>query len=112
MEMEEDERNELLQLSESEMADVARFCNRYPNIELSYEVADKDEITRWDFLLWLPRAYFCPFNLPDTKKCIKITEVYTCTYSDKWNIRVCRLFCQNFDAVILKFIACSAIVAI
>ena len=46
MEMEEDERNELLQLSESEMADVARFCNRYPNIELSYEVADKDEITR------------------------------------------------------------------
>ena len=32
MEMEEDERNELLQLSESEMADVARFCNPYPNI--------------------------------------------------------------------------------
>lgn len=26
------------------MADVARFCNRYPNIELNYDVSDKDEI--------------------------------------------------------------------
>lgn len=46
MEMEDAERNELLQLSEAEMADVARFCNRYPNIELSYEVLDKEEISR------------------------------------------------------------------
>jgi pre-mRNA-splicing helicase BRR2 len=46
MEMEDNDRNELLKLSEAEMADVARFCNRYPNIELNYEVADKDEITR------------------------------------------------------------------
>ncbi len=45
MEMEDDDRNELLQLSEAEMADVARFCNRYPNIELTYEVLDKEEIT-------------------------------------------------------------------
>ena len=27
------------------LQDVARFCNRYPNIELSFEVNDKDNIT-------------------------------------------------------------------
>jgi len=47
MEMDDDERNALLQLSESEMADVARFCNRYPNIELTYEVQDKDKLKRF-----------------------------------------------------------------
>lgn len=44
MEMEDDERNSLLQLNDAEMADVARFCNRYPNIELTFEVQDKDTI--------------------------------------------------------------------
>ncbi|KAE8618809.1 hypothetical protein XENTR_v10009514 [Xenopus tropicalis] len=44
MEMEDEDRTELLQLSDSQMADVARFCNRYPNIELSYEVAERDSI--------------------------------------------------------------------
>uniref|UniRef100_A0A673C9P5 U5 small nuclear ribonucleoprotein 200 kDa helicase n=1 Tax=Sphaeramia orbicularis TaxID=375764 RepID=A0A673C9P5_9TELE len=44
MEMEDDDRTALLQLSDAQMADVARFCNRYPNIELSYEVAEKDNI--------------------------------------------------------------------
>lgn len=44
MELEDDARLKLLQLSDSQMADVARFCNRYPNIELSYEVLDKDKI--------------------------------------------------------------------
>jgi pre-mRNA-splicing helicase BRR2 len=39
MEMEDGARKELLQmLSDSEMSDVARFCNRFPNIELTYEV--------------------------------------------------------------------------
>jgi len=47
MEMDDDERNTLLQLSESEMADVARFCNRYPNIELTYDVQDKDKLKRF-----------------------------------------------------------------
>uniref|UniRef100_A0A8B9LIR2 U5 small nuclear ribonucleoprotein 200 kDa helicase n=1 Tax=Astyanax mexicanus TaxID=7994 RepID=A0A8B9LIR2_ASTMX len=47
MEMEDEERTALLQLSDVQMADVARFCNRYPNIELSYEVADKDYIKRY-----------------------------------------------------------------
>uniref|UniRef100_A0A8C9Z2L4 U5 small nuclear ribonucleoprotein 200 kDa helicase n=1 Tax=Sander lucioperca TaxID=283035 RepID=A0A8C9Z2L4_SANLU len=44
MEMEDEERTALLQLSDAQMADVARFCNRYPNIELSYEVAEKDNL--------------------------------------------------------------------
>eukprot|EP00061_Rhincodon_typus_P019091 g48546.t1 len=44
MEMEDDERNALLQLSDAQMMDVARFCNRYPNIELSYEVIDRENI--------------------------------------------------------------------
>lgn len=45
MELEDEDRIKLLQLSDSEMADVARFCNRYPNIELSYEVANKNRIS-------------------------------------------------------------------
>nr|XP_022344638.1 U5 small nuclear ribonucleoprotein 200 kDa helicase-like [Crassostrea virginica] len=44
MEMEDDERNELLQLTEEQMADVARFCNKYPNIEMSFDVQEKDSI--------------------------------------------------------------------
>nr|XP_033194376.1 putative U5 small nuclear ribonucleoprotein 200 kDa helicase [Bombus vancouverensis nearcticus] len=44
MELEDDDRNRLLQLSETQMADVAKFCNRYPNIEMSYEVQDKDKL--------------------------------------------------------------------
>ncbi|KAL0582950.1 U5 small nuclear ribonucleoprotein 200 kDa helicase [Plecturocebus cupreus] len=44
MEMEDEERNALLQLTDSQIADVAHFCNHYPNIELSYEVLDKDSI--------------------------------------------------------------------
>ncbi|XP_070541263.1 U5 small nuclear ribonucleoprotein 200 kDa helicase-like [Ptychodera flava] len=44
MEMEDDDRNELLALSDIEMADVARFCNRYPNIELTYEVSERDNL--------------------------------------------------------------------
>ena len=38
MEMEDDDRNSLLEFTDAQMADVARFCNRYPNIELTYEV--------------------------------------------------------------------------
>ncbi len=45
MEMEDEPRNSLLQLNEAQMADVARFCNRYPNIELTYEVIDKEDIS-------------------------------------------------------------------
>ncbi|XP_063432226.1 U5 small nuclear ribonucleoprotein 200 kDa helicase-like [Mytilus trossulus] len=45
MEMEDEERNTILSFSEAQMADVARFCNRYPNIELTYEVQDKESIS-------------------------------------------------------------------
>ena len=57
MEMEDEDRDGLLQLSEVQMADVARFCNRYPNIELSYEVQDKDEITRYCLLFSFIRSH-------------------------------------------------------
>nr|XP_026489402.1 putative U5 small nuclear ribonucleoprotein 200 kDa helicase [Vanessa tameamea] len=41
MELEDGARAKLLQLSPTEMADVARFCNRYPNVELTYEVKNE-----------------------------------------------------------------------
>ncbi|XP_017773161.1 PREDICTED: putative U5 small nuclear ribonucleoprotein 200 kDa helicase [Nicrophorus vespilloides] len=44
MELEDEDRSKLLQLSDAQMADVAKFCNRYPNIEMSYEVLDKEKI--------------------------------------------------------------------
>lgn len=44
MELEDDDRTKLLSMSDSQMADVAKFCNRYPNIEMSYEVEDKDNV--------------------------------------------------------------------
>lgn len=44
MELEDEDRSRLLQLTDAQMADVARFCNRYPNIEMSFEVADKEKI--------------------------------------------------------------------
>ena len=45
VEMEDDDRTNLLQLSEAEMADVAQFCNHYPNIEMAYKIQDKDNIS-------------------------------------------------------------------
>jgi pre-mRNA-splicing helicase BRR2 len=39
MEMEDEERNSVLQLDDKRMADVARFVNRYPNVELNYELS-------------------------------------------------------------------------
>ncbi|XP_014676711.1 PREDICTED: U5 small nuclear ribonucleoprotein 200 kDa helicase-like [Priapulus caudatus] len=45
MEMEDEDRNQLLKLTDAQMADVARFCNRYPNIEMTYEVVDKEGIS-------------------------------------------------------------------
>lgn len=43
--LDDDVRDDLLQLSEGEMADVAVFCNNYPNIDVSYKVEDADAIT-------------------------------------------------------------------
>ncbi|KAL3318570.1 hypothetical protein Ciccas_002773 [Cichlidogyrus casuarinus] len=43
MEMEDAARMDLLKsLTKPQLADVARFCNRYPNVELSYEVTTED----------------------------------------------------------------------
>jgi pre-mRNA-splicing helicase BRR2 len=44
MDMEDDARNSLLELTSNQMQDVARFCNRYPNIDLTFEVSNKDAI--------------------------------------------------------------------
>ncbi|KAK6148524.1 hypothetical protein DH2020_019436 [Rehmannia glutinosa] len=44
VEMEDDERRELLQMSDSQLIDIARFCNRFPNIDLTYDVLDSDNV--------------------------------------------------------------------
>jgi len=48
MDMEDDARSELLGLSAAQLADVARVCNRYPNIDVTYEVEDEDELASGD----------------------------------------------------------------
>ncbi|KAG2296108.1 hypothetical protein Bca52824_042777 [Brassica carinata] len=45
VEMEDGRRQELLQMSNAQLLDIARFCNRYPNIDLAYEVVDSKEVT-------------------------------------------------------------------
>jgi pre-mRNA-splicing helicase BRR2 len=42
MEMEDGARRRLLRLGEAELADVARFCNRFPSINVRFEVAAGD----------------------------------------------------------------------
>lgn len=46
--LDDDVRNQLLQLSHDKMADVAVFCNNYPNIEVSFQVQDPDDVTAGD----------------------------------------------------------------
>ena len=46
MDMDDAERNVLLGLSDNQMQDVARFCNRYPSIDLAYEVQNKNNVYR------------------------------------------------------------------
>jgi len=48
MDMEDNVRNALLGMSDAQLADVARVCNRYPNIDVGYEVEDEDEVTSGD----------------------------------------------------------------
>jgi len=43
--LDDDVRNDLLRLDESQMADVAVFCNNYPSVDISFEVLDADEVT-------------------------------------------------------------------
>eukprot|EP00051_Salpingoeca_urceolata_P033013 m.18457 g.18457 ORF g.18457 m.18457 type:complete len:2150 (-) comp5725_c0_seq1:68-6517(-) len=42
--IEDEDRNEIMQLAPAQMADVARFCNRYPNVELEYDVVDSESL--------------------------------------------------------------------
>eukprot|EP00934_Nitzschia_sp_Nitz4_P003078 Nitzschia sp. Nitz4//scaffold4_size323378//60170//66898//NITZ4_000629-RA/size323378-snap-gene-0.405-mRNA-1//1//CDS//3329553306//3068//frame0 len=46
--LDDDVRNELLQLPDEKMADVAAFCNSYPNVEVAFEVQDADDVTSGD----------------------------------------------------------------
>jgi len=45
MELEDDVRGKLLQLPNSKLRDVAVVCNRYPNIDVEYEVVDESELS-------------------------------------------------------------------
>ena len=40
----ENDRRELLQLSEAQLGDVVRFCNRYPDIQMAHQVLDADNV--------------------------------------------------------------------
>lgn len=42
--LDDDKRNDLLQMNDRDLSDVARFANKYPSIDMSYEVEDADEI--------------------------------------------------------------------
>ncbi|PIA32529.1 hypothetical protein AQUCO_04400019v1 [Aquilegia coerulea] len=44
VEMEDNERKDLLQMSDSQLLDVARFCNRFPNIDMTYDVIDSENV--------------------------------------------------------------------
>ena len=44
LDIDDDVRNELLQLSAGKMSDVARFCNAYPNIDMAHELKNPDAI--------------------------------------------------------------------
>lgn len=46
--LDDEVRNQLLQLSDADMADVAVFCNNYPNVEISFEVQNPDDVTAGD----------------------------------------------------------------
>jgi pre-mRNA-splicing helicase BRR2 len=43
LELDDDVREQLLQLPPAKMADVARFCNAYPNIDMEFEVNGGEE---------------------------------------------------------------------
>jgi len=46
--LDDDVRNDLLRLPDDKMADVAVFCNNYPNIDVTFEVEDPDDVTAGD----------------------------------------------------------------
>ena len=48
VDMEDDARAALLQMSDGQMEELAEACNRYPNIEVNYEVVNADEVEAGD----------------------------------------------------------------
>ena len=46
--LEDDIRNDLLQLPDEKMADVAVFCNAYPSVDVTFQVQDPDDVTAGD----------------------------------------------------------------
>mmetsp|Transcript_2205 Transcript_2205/g.3149 ORF Transcript_2205/g.3149 Transcript_2205/m.3149 type:complete len:1192 (+) Transcript_2205:11-3586(+) len=42
--LEDEKREKLIEVSKREMADIARFCNSFPNVELGFEVENSNEI--------------------------------------------------------------------
>jgi pre-mRNA-splicing helicase BRR2 len=48
MALDDEVRDDLLRLSAGETRDVAAFCNAYPNVELSFEVVDADQVETGD----------------------------------------------------------------
>lgn len=44
LDMEDEDRDKVLQLSPARMQDVAIFCNNYPDVEVNFEVEDPEEI--------------------------------------------------------------------
>jgi pre-mRNA-splicing helicase BRR2 len=48
VDMEDDKRASVLQMSDEQMGDLAAACNRYPNVEVNYSMVDGDEIETGD----------------------------------------------------------------
>jgi len=46
--LDDDVRNNILRLPDEKMEDVAVFCNSYPNIDISFDIVDSDDISAGD----------------------------------------------------------------
>jgi pre-mRNA-splicing helicase BRR2 len=46
--LDDDVRSDLLRLPDDKVADVAVFCNNYPNVEVTFTVEDADNVTTGD----------------------------------------------------------------
>ena len=46
--LDDDVRSDLLRLPDDKMADVAVFCNNYPNVEVTFTVEDADNVSTGD----------------------------------------------------------------
>uniref|UniRef100_A0A914ZLT1 U5 small nuclear ribonucleoprotein 200 kDa helicase n=1 Tax=Parascaris univalens TaxID=6257 RepID=A0A914ZLT1_PARUN len=48
LDLEDNERSELLQMNSAQLMDVAKFCNNYPSIEVEYKIDNESAITVGD----------------------------------------------------------------